>query len=73
MASRVTVTRWLFTIVFALSFALALVIYHADGPWHGVAVLSVMAAGAAYVAIFASEELVLRIDRWIGQILHWSP
>ncbi|BAU47793.1 hypothetical protein SVA_1218 [Sulfurifustis variabilis] len=73
MASRVTVTRWLFMVGFVLSFALALVVHGAGGPWYGLAVLGLMALGAAYLAMFASDELLLRVDGWIAALLRWSP
>jgi hypothetical protein len=66
-------TRWLFGVVFVLIFALALVVYGAEGPWYGVATLALMAVGAAYLAAFTSDEALMRVDRWIATLIHWSP
>jgi hypothetical protein len=73
MTSRAKVTRWLFVVVFALALALGLVVQAAGGPWYGVAALGLMAVGAAYLVMLAPDQLVLRVDRWIATVLHWSP
>ena len=73
MSARISVLRWLFVGVSALTFVLGLVVYQMDGPWYGVTMLCLIALGAGYVAIFAPDHLVVRVDRWIGTVLHWSP
>lgn len=67
------VTRWLFVLLFALFFSLGLVVNAAGGPWYGVAALGSLALGAAYLAVWAPDGLLLRVDRWIANVLHWSP
>jgi hypothetical protein len=66
-------TRWLFVVVFVLTFALGLVVHSAGGPWYGVIALAAMAVGSAYMAVFASDRVLLRVDHWIATIVHWSP
>ena len=73
MAFGLKVTRWLFVVLFALAFALGLVVHGGGGPWYGAAVLGLMALGAAYLAVFAPDHQVMRVDRWIATLLHWSP
>ena len=73
MSGRVSILRWFFVGVSALTFVLGIVVYRTEGPWYGVTMLGLMALGAGYVAIFAPDRLVVRVDRWIGAVLHWSP
>jgi len=73
MSGRVSILRWFFVGVSALTFVLGIVVYRMEGPWYGVTILGFMALGAGYVALFAPDHLVVRVDRWIGAVLHWSP
>ena len=66
-------TRWLFTVVCVLAVMLALVVYGGGGPWYGVLALTLVALAAAYLAVLASDSVVLRWNRWIATVLHWSP
>jgi len=66
-------TRWLFVIACGLCFALALVVQSAGGPWYGVASLGALALASAYLALFAPDSLLMRVDRWIAFVAHWSP
>jgi hypothetical protein len=73
MALVPRITRTLFGVVFALTIALGLVIYSTGGPWYGIAILSAMALAAGSLCAFASDELLVRVDRWIASVLHWLP
>jgi cell division protein FtsW (lipid II flippase) len=66
-------TRWLFAMACVFAVVLALVVHAAGGPWYGVLTLTLIALAAAYFAILAPDHLVLRVDRWIATVLHWSP
>ena len=55
-----------------LAAVLALIV-HGRGPWYGVLTLALVALAAAYMAVLASDRVLLRVDRWIATVLHWSP
>jgi hypothetical protein len=52
---------------------LALVVHAGGGPWYGVLALALIALVAVYLALLASDSVLLRVDRWIATVLHWSP
>jgi hypothetical protein len=56
-----------------LAVVLALIVNAAGGLWYGALTLALIAFAAAYFAILASDHLVLKVDRWIATVLHWSP
>jgi hypothetical protein len=55
-----------------LTFAFALVAFGA-GAFVGAAALLVLSLAFACLAVFVDDERLLRINRWIAAVLHWSP
>ena len=73
MARGTNIIRWSRAVVCVLTFIFTLVVYSAGGPWYGIAGLAVLSLGFGYVAVFADDGLLHRIDGWVATVLHWSP
>jgi hypothetical protein len=55
-----------------LTFALALVAI-GGGALIGAAALFILSLAFACLAVFVDDQRLLRINRWIAAVLHWSP
>ncbi len=72
MARGAAYVRGFSVAVCVLTFALALVAA-AAGAWPGAAALLALSLAFAYLAVFIDDERLLRVNRWIAAVLHWSP